>query len=304
MSLGETQRFASSGGILAYHDAGEGAAVLLLHGFPTSSWQWRRLFPMLSTRFRPIAPDLLGSGASDAPTDLRLDPAAQAGYVRELLDHLGVERVAVVGQGTGGAVAQHLALEDPRVDALVLLDSAAFDATVDPDGADARALLELGTQEFADLSEDELDGYLAPWRGAEGERAYARAGAQLATQGLIGREHSMAAWEFPVFLLWGEDDPFVAVAVGERLNDAIPASTLGLVPESRHFLLDDAFETVGPMIVEYLRARYLHAAHDHEGVVMLQLEKRPAWADISPYETPDPAPYVPDPADQEVGPNA
>ena len=190
------------------------------------------------------------------------------------------------------------------MDALVLLDSAAFDATLDPGDADARALLERGTEEFRDLSEDDLDGYLAPWRGDVGERAYARAGAQLATDGLVGREGAMAAWEFPVFLLWGEDDPFVPVAVAERLNEAIPASTLGLVPDSRHFLLDDAFETVGPMIVEYLRARYLHAAHDHEGVVMLQLEKRPAWVDVAPHETPDPAPYVPDPADQEVGPNA
>jgi 2-hydroxymuconate-semialdehyde hydrolase len=304
VSLGQTRRFASSGGAIAYHDAGEGAAVLLLHGFPTSSWQWRRLFPMLSTRFRAIAPDLLGSGASDAPSDRPLDPAAQAGYVRELLDHLEVERFALVAQGTGGAVAQLLALADPRVDALVLLDSAAFDATLDPDGADARAVLERGTQEFAGLTEDELDGYLAPWRGAGGERAYARAAGQLSADHLFGREDAMAAWEFPVFLLWGEEDPFVPVAVAERLNEAIPASTLGFVPDSRHFLLDDAFETVGPMIVEYLRARYLHAAHDHEGVVMLQLEKRPPWVDISPYETPDPAPYVPDPADQEVGPNA
>jgi 2-hydroxymuconate-semialdehyde hydrolase len=304
VSLGQTRRFASSGGSLAYHDAGEGAAVLLLHGFPSSSWQWRRLFPMLSTRFRAIAPDLLGSGMSEMPADRPLDPAAQAGYVRELLDHLELDRFAIVAQGTGGAVAQLLALDDRRVDALVLLDSAAFDATLDPGDADARALLERGTEEFGDLSDDDLDRYLAPWRGADGERAYARAGAQLATDGLVGREGTMAAWEFPVFLLWGEDDPFVPVTVAERLNEAIPASTLGLVPDSRHFLLDDAFETVGPMIVEYLRARYLHAAHDHEGVVMLQLERRPAWVDVAPYETPDPAPYVPDPADQEVGPNA
>jgi 2-hydroxymuconate-semialdehyde hydrolase len=304
VSLGETRRFASSGGTLGYHDAGEGAVVLLVHGFPTSSWQWRRLFPMLSTRFRVIAPDLLGYGDSDAPADRPLDPAAQAGYVRELLDHLGVKRFAAVAQGTGGAVAQLLALEDPRVDALVLLDSTAFDDTLEPGDVDPRAVIERGTQEFAELTEGEVDGYLAPWRGDDGKRAYTRAGAQLAADDLTGSEDAMAAWEFPVFLLWGEDDPYVPVAVAERLNEAIPASTLGLVPDSRHFLLDDAFETVGPMIVEYLRARYLHAPHDHEGVVMLQLEKRPDWVDVPPYETPDPTPYVPDPAEQEVGPNA
>jgi pimeloyl-ACP methyl ester carboxylesterase len=304
VSLGRTQTFASSGGTLAYHDAGEGAAVLLIHGFPTSSWQWRWLFPMLSTRFRVIAPDLPGYGGSVGASDEGLDPVAQTRSVRELLDHLGVERFAPVAQGTGGAVGQLLALDDPRVDALVLLDSAAFDVTLRPDGADARSVLERGTQEFVDLSGDELDGYLEPWRGPQGERAYARAAAELATDALLGREAAMAEWEFPVFLLWGEDDPFIPVEVAERLHEAIPASTLGLVPDSRHFLLDDAFATVGPMIVEYLRARYLHAPHDHEGLVMLQLEKRPAGIDVSPYGTPDPAPYVPDPAEQEVGPNA
>ena len=86
----------------------------------------------------------------------------------------------------------------------------------------------------------------------------------------------MAAWEQPVLLLWGEDDRLVPVAVAERLNDAIPASTLGLVPDSGHLLLDDAFASVGEMIVEYLRARYLRAPHDHGGITMLQLERRPA----------------------------
>ncbi len=304
MSLGPMRTFERSGGTLAYHEGGEGALVLLIHGFPTSSWQWRRLYPLLSTRLRVIAPDLLGSGASDASPDSSLDPGAQAGHLAALLDHLDVDRVAVVAHGTGGAVAQLLALADQRVDALVLLDSSAFDVTLEPNGQDARAILERGTQDFADLTGHELDGYLAPWRGARGERAYARVSAQLATEQLTGREAEMAAWVFPVFLLWGEDDPFVPVHVAERLSDAIPASTLGLVPDSRHFLLDDASDTVGPMIVEYLRARYLHAPHDHEGVVMLQLEKRPPWADVSPYETPDPPPRVPDPAEQEVGPNA
>ena len=76
------------------------------------------------------------------------------------------------------------------------------------------------------------------------------------------------------------------------------------MPESGHLLLDDAFASIGPMIVEYLRARYLRAPHDHGGITTLQLERRPAWVDLARAEADDDRePGIPDPAEQEVGPN-
>ena len=82
---------------------------------------WSDLSGLLAGRFRVIAPDLLGAGDSDQPRDAPLDLAAQSGYVGELLDLLSLERVAAVGEGFGGGVAQLLAL-DGRADALVLLN--------------------------------------------------------------------------------------------------------------------------------------------------------------------------------------
>ena len=63
---------------------------MLLHGFPTSSYLWRREIPLFASRMRVIAPDLLGYGESDKPS--RGGPVAsraQAGYVGELLAGLG-----------------------------------------------------------------------------------------------------------------------------------------------------------------------------------------------------------------------
>jgi predicted esterase len=107
----------------------------------------------------------------------------------------------------------------------------------------------------------------------------------------------LASFDFPVLLLWGEDDEVVPVAVAEELNDAIPTSTLGLLPGCGHDLTDDAAATIAPMILEYLRARYLkqsHAeahAHDvdhaHDGVVRIQLERRPPWVDLEEDERDD-----------------
>ena len=122
------RRSQTSSGELAYTDEGDGPPVVLIHGFPQSSFVWRDLAPLLSSRFRVIVPDLLGSGDSEKPPGVPLGLVAQAGYVRELLDAIGVERFAVIGHSVGGGVAQLLALDHAGVDALVLMSSAAFDA--------------------------------------------------------------------------------------------------------------------------------------------------------------------------------
>ena len=111
----------------------------------------------------------------------------------------------------------------------------------------------------------------------------------------------LASFEFPVLLLWGEDDDVVPVSVAEELNDAIPTSTLGLLPGCGHDLTSEAAATIAPMILEYLRARYLKlshseahstgethdAGHPQEGVVRIQLERRPPWVDLEVDERDD-----------------
>ena len=236
----------------------DGAVVVLLHGWPGSPFVWRRLIPMLATRFRVLVPDLEGP-------DLR----AQAGAVADLLRERGIERFAAVGHSHGGGVAQLLALEGAGCEALVLIDSIAFDQAP-PIDLDPRTFVERGTVEVADLDEDTLASLAA-----------ATSPAPLPLD-LRGAEPAIAAWELPVLLLWGEEDPYTPVALAERLGEAIPAATLGVVPESGHFLLEDAFDSVADLIVEYLRGRYLGAPHGHAAPVLLQIEP---WT-------------------QEVGPNA
>lgn len=110
-------------------------------------------------------------------------------------------------------------------------------------------------------------------------------------------DEDLASFDFPVLLLWGEDDQVVPVAVAEELNDAIPTSTLGLLPGCGHELTDEAAATIAPMILEYLRARYLKQSHSeahghdadhaHDGVVRIQLERRPPWVDLEDDERDD-----------------
>ena len=75
----ERRRAHISAGELAYVDAGDGAPALLLHGFPTSADMWRHDIPLLASRTRVIAPDLLGYGESDRPPGADLSILGLAG---------------------------------------------------------------------------------------------------------------------------------------------------------------------------------------------------------------------------------
>ncbi|MFZ6045208.1 alpha/beta fold hydrolase [Pseudomonas sp. CR3202] len=94
---------------IRYWTAGEGEPLLLIHGFPTASWDWHYLWAPLARRFRVIACDLLGFGYSDKPRvhDYRL--LEQADINQALLAHLGVDGpVHVLAHDYGDSVAQEL----------------------------------------------------------------------------------------------------------------------------------------------------------------------------------------------------
>lgn len=273
----ERRRFRTSGGELSYFDVGEGSPVLLLHGFPTSSLLWRREAALLSARMRVLAPDLLGYGESERSVQADLSPMAQARYVRELLEGLAITEFAVVGHDIGGAVALLLALEG-GVKTMVLLDTACFDAwPVDPVRGLQRATPEEETPARMEeavrlafdrgmlrerpLAEVALRSFLDPWTSEPG--AFFRAARGIDGKGLAGRESELSSLGSSTFIVWGEEDPFLPKELGERLGETIPGSTVALLPGCSHFVSLDAPETVGPMIFEFLRYRYLGESHRH-----------------------------------------
>ncbi|MDX3093115.1 alpha/beta fold hydrolase [Streptomyces sp. ME19-03-3] len=102
---------------LFYREAGpaDAPAVVLLHGFPTSSFMFRELIPRLAGRYRVIAPDHLGFGFSDAPgaDAFAYSFDALAGLTKDLLDQLGVTRYALYVQDYGAPIGWRLALATP-----------------------------------------------------------------------------------------------------------------------------------------------------------------------------------------------
>jgi pimeloyl-ACP methyl ester carboxylesterase len=125
-------RFAEiAGRRIFYREAGSPTAptVVLLHGTPASSHQYRNLIPALADRYHVIAPDYPGFGHSDVPSvdEFRYTFDKLANHVDALLDHLGVQRYAIYVQDYGAPVGWRLALRHPeRIAAVITQNGNAY----------------------------------------------------------------------------------------------------------------------------------------------------------------------------------
>ncbi len=113
--------FHSSVGPVHYIDEGQGQPLLLLHGNPDWSFLYREIVRELRSDFRCIAPDYPGFGLSVHPDGYRYTPAEHAGVVAELVDHLELDDMIVMGQDWGGPIGMDVASRGPeRVHGLVM----------------------------------------------------------------------------------------------------------------------------------------------------------------------------------------
>jgi pimeloyl-ACP methyl ester carboxylesterase len=116
------QLIAASGIRINAVTGGEGPAILLLHGWPETWWEWHRVMPLLARHFSVVAIDLRGAGFSDCPLD-GYDKATMARDAHQVMRSLGHERYAVCGHDIGGMVAlPQAALFRDAVSHLAVLD--------------------------------------------------------------------------------------------------------------------------------------------------------------------------------------
>jgi pimeloyl-ACP methyl ester carboxylesterase len=115
-------------------------ALLLIHGFPTASWDWEALWPQLAGRWRVMAPDLIGFGLSAKPGRYRYSLVDQADLCEAVLRHFGVDRYHVLAHDYGDSVAQELLARQapaerggrPRMQSLCFLNGGLFPETHRP----------------------------------------------------------------------------------------------------------------------------------------------------------------------------
>ena len=117
-------------------DEGEGFPVIILHGYPGSSWDFHKVWPAITEHNRAIAPDFLGYGLSDKPQDYSYSVADHAAMVTELATSKGIKEVKLVAHDVGVLVALELIIKAPesglKIESVALLNGTLFSSERHP----------------------------------------------------------------------------------------------------------------------------------------------------------------------------
>jgi pimeloyl-ACP methyl ester carboxylesterase len=129
-----SRRFATvKSGRIAFFEQGQGPAALFVHGVPLNGYHWRHVIDRIQHRRRCIAIDLMGLGFSEIAPSQDVSFTAQAHMIAEVIDALGIEQIDLIGNDSGGAVAQIFAAHYPnRLRSLVLTNCDVHDGWPPP----------------------------------------------------------------------------------------------------------------------------------------------------------------------------
>jgi pimeloyl-ACP methyl ester carboxylesterase len=244
-----------------FNIAGQGPAIVLIHGVAGRAGQWDQTVQLLAEHYTVIAPDLLGHGDSAKPRgDYSL--GAHASGIRDLLVALDIERASVVGHSLGGGIAMQFAYQFPeRCERLALVSSGGLGEEVHPllraatlPGSEIvlpllahprllevgaiipRALGKLGLRTRIDLTEM-ARGYQS-LSNADARNAFlhtVRAVIDARGQRINASDRLYLASKMPSLVVWGCHDRIIPVEHAQPAHDAMPGSRLVLFDGAGHF---------------------------------------------------------------------
>lgn len=255
-----------------------GTAVILIHGFGTSSFLWRNVAPGITDAgHTAYAVDLFGHGESDRPFDADFGIAAQSEYLDAAMTALRVARAVLVGVDIGGDVALRLAATRPeRVEKLVLINTPAFDEL--PAGDITQ--LHRNTAKFAFRTTRGIMGaaplieavlkksvadpekhmptrlvarYLAPFVGKEGTNHLLALASAVSEEDMEDIE--LRNIHLPTLILWGEEDSFVDGRIADKLTNALPDGRLVRLPGIARLLPEENPDHLIELLLDFMKRR-------------------------------------------------
>jgi pimeloyl-ACP methyl ester carboxylesterase len=267
-----------------YREAGDSSkpALLLLHGFPTSSHMFRNLIPLLANRYHVIAPDYPGFGFSDAPDRARFEYTFE--HLTQVMDDftqaVGLKRYAMYIFDYGAPIGLRLALAHPeRVSAIISQNGNAYDEGLSPGFANRLKASREPTEQarmawraaltseaaqrryFAGVSEAQK-ALVAPETYALDYALLARPGNdEIQLDLLMDYGSNIALYpkfqEYlhrvrpPILVVWGKNDPTFIQAGAEAFKRDVPGAEMHLY-DTGHFALETHLHEIAGSIRGFL----------------------------------------------------
>ena len=288
-ALGPMRRAELSSGPIDWFESGSGTPLVFVHGLNTHAAHWRKVVPELAADHRCITPTLpLGSHAAAMDPGADLTPPGIAGLLGEFVDALALEGAVVIGNDTGGAIAQILAARRPaRLGGLVLAPSDAYDRFLPwqfrwlqyvaylpgaawqsgqllRSAALRRSRIGFGLLTEHGIPDEVTASYIEPLRRDRGVRRDL-----VKALRAIDRRHTneaarlLAQFDRPALIAW-TDNPVFPMADGERLARTIPGARLEVIEGSAAFVGEDRPRDLADAIRRFVATDLRPAAAEPE----------------------------------------
>ncbi|WP_370689849.1 alpha/beta fold hydrolase [Neorhizobium galegae] len=264
-----------------YREAGRvGAPVLLLpHGYPCSSHEFRRLMPRLADRWHLVAPDFPGSGYTDTPSGFAYDFDGFTSFLDEFTQALGLDRFALYLHDFGSQIGLRLAIRRPeKIVALIVQNGDIYEDALGPRYAGlqefwrnpteegrrkiAGAVSEEGfREEFLNEVRPEIAERISPdlwklhWALTDERRR------QIAVDVIAGLRANVAWFpryqqylrdrQPPTLIVWGPQDGYMPEKSARAFLRDLPRAELHLL-DGGHWLLETNLDEVAPLIRDFL----------------------------------------------------
>jgi 2-hydroxymuconate-semialdehyde hydrolase len=264
----------SDGQFFAYRVAGKNhtaTPILLIHGIPDASDSWSSTAAELARTHPVYAVDLAGYGYSDRPKDYDVSLSAQANYLLEFLDKLGLEQVIIAGHDIGGGIAQIFAARNPlRVEKLVLINTVIDDhwpvfemrlLRVPLFGYMSLALMERPMWEHvlkkgyfnSDMVTDAVIHRYQHWyQGSSGRWRLIHNARALNSADLSGLSATIRALPIPTLILWGCEDRYLDAEPPKKLCHDMKHCRFEFINNAGHFVMDEQPQRVSSFIQKFL----------------------------------------------------
>lgn len=264
-----TKRFDSSYGTVRFDVVGQGPPLVLVHGTPWSSFNWRHIVPALSEWYTVYYYDLLGYGQSEKKEGKDVSLGVQNEILTELLQYWELDAPTIIGHDFGGTTVlrTHLLNKVP-FNKMILMDPVA----IGPWGSSFFSHVNVHEEAFkgvpsfihksiisayiegaqySKMSEETKEGIIQYWLDERGQPAFYRQIAQANQTYTDEVEHLYSEISTPTLLLWGEEDEWVPIEKGYTLHEKIVGSQFKPIPHAGHLVQEEAPAVVLGHIIKF-----------------------------------------------------